>query len=99
MAQEHAATLLNLTGDLWPASGTPPDQLLSLRKTLLAALLFGQNPVEIGLRQFVGDPAGGAEDEIRDLGENPPPAANTRVSHRSTAIAAADPILRGPKWT
>lgn len=98
MAQDFSTTLLRLTGDLWPAQDTLPDALLDLRKALLSALRFGQDPLDVGRRQFPGDPAGGAEDEIRLLGDNPPAATNTRLSHRSTAIAAVDPQLGGPHW-
>jgi hypothetical protein len=92
MAQEPAATLLDLTGDLWLAPGHPP------------ARSVGESPKDASGRSAVRPessrdwpapvrrrPAGEAEDETRDLGDSPPAAANTRVSNRSTAIAAAPP--------
>jgi hypothetical protein len=98
-SQEHAATLLNLTGDLWPVPGAPAGAVLELRKTLLGALRGGQAPGSIGLRAFTCDPAGGAEEEIRDLGDSALPAINGRVRRRTTAVAAADPLIGGPRWS
>lgn len=43
----------------------PSDALRELRVALLGALRGGFEPQAIGLRDFPGDPAGGAEDEIR----------------------------------
>src|SRR5262249_48110358 len=55
----------------------------------------GQDPATIGARRFVGDPAGGAEDAITEIIDNPPPASKNRVRHRSTAIRAAAPVMTG----
>ena len=72
MSQEHAATLLNLTGDLFPAGDTPAEQLSEVRRLLLAALLGAETPADLGLRRFAGAPVNGAAEEIAALGDAPP---------------------------
>jgi hypothetical protein len=98
VAQGDAATLLNLTGDLFPTPATTPADLLDVRKTLTAALLGGQSPIDVALRPFVGEPAGGAEEAIQEIVDNPPPASTNRVLHRTTAIPPAVALSGGPAW-
>ena len=100
MSQEHATTLLNLTGDLFPAGATPPEQLSELRVILLTALRAGETPADIGVRQFAGEPVNGAAEEIAALGDaDPPPPSLNRVARRSATIQAADQVTGGPAWT
>lgn len=98
MSQEHTATILNLTGDLFPAQGTF-EQLTDLRRILLAALQAGQTPADIGLREFAGQPANGAEEEIARMGDAPPPPASpNRVAHRTSFIPAAEQFTGRALW-
>ena len=100
MSQEHAATLLNLTGDLFPAGVTTAAQLTELRQLLLVALRAGETPADIGLREFAGEPVNGAEAEIAALGDaDPLPPSPNRFARRSAAILAADRVTGGPQWT
>ena len=100
MSQEHAATLLNLTGDLLPAGVTTAAQLTELRQLLLVALRAGETPADIGLREFAGEPVNGAETEIAALGDaDPLPPSPNRFARRSAAILAADRVTGGPQWT
>ncbi|MCX6629464.1 MAG: hypothetical protein NTW28_17745, partial [Candidatus Solibacter sp.] len=78
---------------------TPPEQLRELRKILLTALLAGETPDDIGLREFVGEPAGGAEEEIAQLGDAPPPPpSRNRVARRTTFIPEVDQFIGAPQW-
>jgi hypothetical protein len=100
LSQEHAATLLNLTGDLFPAGVTTAAQLTELRQILLVALRAGETPADIGLREFAGEPVNGAEAEIAALGDaDPLPPSPNRLARRSAAIRAADQVTGGPQWT
>lgn len=75
-----------------------PEALRELRISLLGSLRGGQDPHAIGLRDLAGEPAGGAEDEIRELGDQPLPATTSRLRRRTTAVPAADPRIGGPSW-
>jgi hypothetical protein len=98
LSQEHAATLLNLTGDLFPVGASTQQQLSELRQILLASLLGGETPSDMGSREFAGDPVNGAAEEIAALGDAPPPASADRVARRSAAIRAVDQVTGGPQW-
>src|SRR3954447_17535183 len=98
LSQEQAPSLLNLTGDLFPAGATTAAQLSEVRRLLLAALLGGETAADIGLREFAGEPAGGAEEEIAALGDATPAPSPNRIVHRTTALAAIDRAAGGHSW-
>lgn len=98
LAQQHAASLLNLTGDLFPAQEVTQEDLAEVRTLILAALLGGQNPTDIGLREFTGDAAEDAEEAITNLGDDPPAASKQRVFRRSSSFREIEILTGSPGW-